>query len=121
MDASFVPFSTSIALDEELQSFIKDEIREWALAHGLLLGGRVAPVTVFPTPLRTSFFDEALQLAIPFNTLTHHVANDIQFLTHALRQYALFYSERVLSVLRFRSDSAPASSIVCTTLLHKSC
>jgi len=38
MDASFVPFSTSIALDEELQSFIKDEIREWALAHGLLLG-----------------------------------------------------------------------------------
>jgi glutathione synthetase len=100
MDASFVPFSTSIALDEELQSFIKDEIREWALAHGLLLGGRVAPVTVFPTPLRTSFFDEALQLAIPFNTLTHHVANDIQFLTHALRHVHDTFTQKLLTIYK---------------------
>jgi hypothetical protein len=38
MDTSFNPFSTSLPLDEESQNFIKDEIREWALAHGLLLG-----------------------------------------------------------------------------------
>jgi hypothetical protein len=52
----------------------------------------VAPVTVFPTPLQTSFFKEAVQLAIPFNSLTHVVAHDIQFLSHALRQYTFSLS-----------------------------
>jgi hypothetical protein len=76
---------TTFNFTADLQSQISEEIREWSLAHGLLMGGKVAPVTILPTKYPKKLFQQAEALALPFNRLTHLVAYDRQFMNETMK------------------------------------
>jgi hypothetical protein len=76
---------TTFKLTEELQNQISEEVREWSLAHGLLMGGKVAPVTLLPTKYPKKLFRQAEELALPFNRLTHLVAYDRKFMNETMK------------------------------------
>lgn len=64
-----------------IKSEIIPEIAQWSLTNGLALAtdkatvSKVAPTTVFPTPIPRQSFDQAKALQKPFNQLYAQIAN----------------------------------------------
>lgn len=83
-------------IEAKLLAEVVEESHAWAVAHGLVMGlpggnaGEVvhAPISLLPSPLPRSAYDQVVALARDFNVLVHRASNDHAFICSSLESAA---------------------------------
>uniref|UniRef100_A0A6B2L3P6 Glutathione synthetase n=1 Tax=Arcella intermedia TaxID=1963864 RepID=A0A6B2L3P6_9EUKA len=63
---------------------LKEESVSWALSHGLMVSGGVAPITLLPSSFSRPLIERALDISPIFNELVHQVSLNTDFIQKTL-------------------------------------
>lgn len=101
------------SLSKFQEKLLRQQINDWCLASGLVVlaepNGYLAmpaPVTLFPSPLSKTGFEEALKLQTSYNAMYSNIAQDPQWLLSVLEPVAQF-DEFTAKLIKIYKEAAP--------------
>lgn len=82
-------------IPEEILDSVSEESKIWAEGHGIVMYTKHdlrlthAPFTLLPSPVPQKQFQQAINLAVPFNYLVEKISSHPTFLFEQLKRYQL--------------------------------